>query len=597
EYIPNDNQSQTSFDISTVSIEENGERVPVPYVLPPEIEREINLGTTNLQRLNEQSMVVKVCNLQDGDARAAYKTADFDFRQYKKLQMFIHAEKAPGGLNDDGSTLYRDGELSLFVRIGSDFDQNFYEYEIPLEFTDWYDKDQNDIWPENNNMEIVLDKLVNAKQERNQALRDPNSVLTLSTPFTINDGNRTITVVGSPSLSDVRAIMIGIRNPKRTFFTSADDDGEAKCAEVWVNELRLTDFDESSGWAATARVNTMLADLGNLVISGMHSTPGWGSIEKKVNERAKETTTQFDLATNLELGKFFPAEAGLRIPMHFDYSQTRISPEYNPLDPDIRLKEDLKESYDTPAERDSIRSMTQDLTRRKNLNFVNVRKEKVGGSTKNRVYDVENFDFTYAYSELYHRNVDIEYDRKETHRGGIGYNFTNNPKNIRPFSRSKLLGKGQALRIIRDFNFFYAPKLLSFRTDVNREYSERLLRNKSQAKVILEPTYLKKFEWRRVYDVKYDLTQALRVDFQANANAYIDEPPGRIDKDDPDYELKRDTIWQEVMKGGSMQNYNQNLQVNYNLPINKLPLLSFINASVRYDADYRWTASARSVHS
>ncbi len=595
EYIPNDNQSQTSFDISTVSIEENGERVPVPYVLPPEIEREINLGTTNLQRLNEQSMVVKVCNLQDGDARAAYKTADFDFRQYKKLQMFIHAEKAPGGLNDDGSTLYRDGELSLFVRIGSDFDQNFYEYEIPLEFTDWYDKDQNDIWPENNNMEIVLDKLVNAKQERNQALRDPNSVLTLSTPFTINDGNRTITVVGSPSLSDVRAIMIGIRNPKRTFFTSADDDGEAKCAEVWVNELRLTDFDESSGWAATARVNTMLADLGNLVISGMHSTPGWGSIEKKVNERAKETTTQFDLATNLELGKFFPAEAGLRIPMHFDYSQTRISPEYNPLDPDIRLKEDLKESYDTPAERDSIRSMTQDLTRRKNLNFVNVRKEKVGGSTKNRVYDVENFDFTYAYSELYHRNVDIEYDRKETHRGGIGYNFTNNPKNIRPFSRSKLLGKGQALRIIRDFNFFYAPKLLSFRTDVNREYSERLLRNKSQAKVILEPTYLKKFEWRRVYDVKYDLTQALRVDFQANANAYIDEPPGRIDKDDPDYELKRDTIWQEVMKGGSMQNYNQNLQVNYNLPINKLPLLSFINASVRYDADYRWTASARSV--
>lgn len=595
EYIPNDNQALTSFDISTVSIEENGERVPIPYVLPPQIEREINIATTNLQALNEQAMVLKVCDLQDGDSRAGYKTADFDFRQYKKLKMFIHAEKSSGGLNDDFSTMYDKGELTLFIRLGSDFDQNYYEYEIPLQFTDWYDKDENNIWPEANNMELDLDKLVDAKQDRNKALRDPSSVMTLSTPFSVNDGDRVITIVGSPTLSDVRAVMIGIRNPKRTFYTAEYDDAQAKCAEIWVNELRLTDFDESSGWAATARVNTMLADLGNFVFSGLHSTPGWGSIEKKVNERAKETTTQFDIATNLELGKFFPENYGLKLPMHFDYSETRIAPQYNPLDPDIPLKEDLKESYDNKDERDSVRAITQDFTRRKNLNFINVRKEKVGAGSKIRIYDIENFDFTYAYSEIYHRNIDIEYDRKETHRGGIGYNYTNNPKNIRPFTKLKFLGKGQALRIIRDFNFFYAPKLLSFRTDINREYSEKLLRNKSQAKVILEPTYLKKFEWKRIYDVKFDLTQSLRVDFRANANAYIDEPPGRIDKSDPDFESKRDTIWQEIMGGGSMQNYNQNLQVNYNLPINKLPLLNFINANIRYDADYRWTASARSV--
>lgn len=595
EYIPNDNHSATAFDISTVSIEENGERIPIPYVLPPEIEREINIGTTNLQRLNEQAMVLSVCDLQDGDARAGYKTADFDFRQYKRLKMYIHAEKSPGGLYDDNSTKYEDGELSVFIRLGSDFDQNYYEYEIPLKFTPWYSKDENEIWPAENNMDLQLEKLVDAKRSRNTALREPNSVMTLSTPFQTKDGNRTITIVGSPTLSDVRAIMIGVRNPKRTQFSTFYDDGLAKCAHIWVNELRLTDFDESSGWAATARVNTMLADLGNFVFSGLHTTPGWGSIEKKVNERAKETTTQFDLATNLELGKFFPESFGLRIPMHFDYSETHISPEFNPLEPDIRLKEDLRESYDNKADRDSIRAMTQDFTRRKNLNFINVRREQVGAGSKNRIYDIENFDVTYAYSELFHRNVDIEYNLKEIHRGGIGYNFTNNPKNIRPFNKAKFLGRGQALRIIRDFNFFYAPKLISFRTDINREYSEKLLRNKSQAKVILEPTYLKKFEWKRIYDVKYDLTQSLRLDFRANANAYIDEPPGRIDKSEPDYELKKDTIWQEIMRGGSMQNYNQNLQVNYNLPINKLPLLNFVNANIRYDADFRWTASARSV--
>ncbi len=595
EYIPNDNQTLTSFDVSTVSIEENGEKIPVPYVLPPDIEREVNLGTTNLQQLNEQAMVLKVCNLEDGDARAAYKTADFDFRQYKKLKMFIHAEKSVGNLIDDNATRYADGALSVFIRIGADFDQNYYEYEIPLVFTDWFEKNEDAIWPRRNNLDLELAKLVDAKQSRHKARREPNSTMTYSTPYITYDGDRRITVVGAPSLSDVRAIMIGVRNPKRNNLNPGNDDGLSKCAEIWVNELRLTDFDESSGWAATARMNAMLADLGNVVLSGLHSTPGFGSIEKKVNERAMETTTQFDFATNLELGKFFPEKLGLKVPMHFDYSETRISPKYNPLDPDIPFKEDLRETYDTKAERDSVRALAQDFTRRKNLNFINVRREKVGAGGKNRIYGIENFDFTYAYSEIYHRNIDIEYDFKKTYRGGLGYNFTNNPKNVRPFQRWKLVSKSPALRLIRDFNFFYAPKLISFRTDLNREYSEKLLRNKSQALVILEPTYLKKFDWRRIYDVKFDLTQALRVDFVANANAYVDEPPGVIDRNAPDYTMMRDSIWESIMNGGRMQNYNQSLNVNYNVPINKLPLLGWTNASIRYGADYRWTASAISV--
>ena len=109
-----------------------------------------------------------------------------------------------------------------------------------------------------------------------------------------------------PSLSDIKAFMIGVRNPKKQFILD-NDDGKEKCAEIWVNELRLTDFDETSGFAATARMAANLADLGNVVVSGSYSTAGFGSIEKKVSERQQEAIGQFDIATNLQLGKFFPA--------------------------------------------------------------------------------------------------------------------------------------------------------------------------------------------------------------------------------------------------------------------------------------------------
>jgi len=329
EYIPNDIQSETQFDIEAVNIEENGQRTPIPYVIPPGIEREINLGTTNLQQLNEQSMVLRVCNLIDGDARGAYKTTDFDFREYGFLQMFVHAEK----LIENQELEY--GDLTVFIRIGSDLTENYYEYEIPLTFTPWGTSrnDPEAIWPSENSFYIDLTRLVNFKLQRNTAMRTPNSGVFLNVPYFGYDGVNKVTVLGSPTLSTVKSIMIGIRNPKKTSF-SDNDDGESKCAEIWVNELRLTDFNKKSGFAATGRIKADLADLGNISLAGLYSTPNFGSIEKKVSELSKEYISNFDFSTNIELGKFFPERFGVRIPMHFDYSESKITPKYNQLDPD-----------------------------------------------------------------------------------------------------------------------------------------------------------------------------------------------------------------------------------------------------------------------
>ncbi len=586
EYIPDPNQDGTSFDMSTVSIEENGSRTPIPYIVPPGIDREINVATTNYQRLNEQSMVLKVCNLLDGDARGAYKTTDFDFRDYKNLKMYIHGEQAFKDM------ALKDGDLTVYIRLGSDFTTNYYEYEIPLKLTPWGTNDPNAIWPAENSMDIELDKLINAKTTRNQLMSSAGSNMSMQIPFSIPDGNtgKTITVVGSPSMSDVRAMMIGVRNPKRNPKVLNIDDGQAKCAEIWVNELRLTNFNEKSGWAANARVATNLADLGNLMVSGAYSSAGFGSIEKKINERQKEAISQFDVATNLELGKFLPEKSGIRIPMHYDYSQTISNPQYNPLDPDVLYSQQIEGM--NKSEVDSLKRLTTDVTKRQNLNFMNVRKDRVGATQKPQLWDIENFDLSYAYSEITHHSNDIESEKKKTYRGGLGYNFTVNPKNIKPFQKAI---QSKSLAVIRDFNFFYLPKLLSFRTDMYRDYQSRLMRNKSAADIIIEPNYTKQWDWNRIYDIKYDFSQSLKFDYSANVNAYIVEPAGGYEKQNSNYQNYRDTVWNSIKSFGSTNRFNQMANINYSVPFNKIRTLNWVTLNTRYGVKFRWEASPRSL--
>jgi len=598
EYIvPENATNETSFEVSAVNIDENSERNPIPYVIPPGIEQEINIGTTNLTRLNEQSMVMNVCGLIDGDVAAAYKTAEFDFRQFKKLRMFVHAEKS----NENESIKY--GDLTIFVRIGSDFTQNYYEYEIPLTFTDWYSSDPQGIWPESNEFNIDLERLASFKLQRNTAMRQPGSQVKINFPYIAYDGKNKVTVLGSPTISDVQTMMIGIRNPKKTS-VNPDDDGEPKCAEIWVNELRLTDFNQKSGWATTGRVSMNLADFGNLAVSGTYSSPWFASIDTKITDIQLDAVSQFDIATNLELGKFFKEKSGIKIPMHFDYSEAHIKPEYNPLDPDLKMN-DVLDSYELEESSDSLKKLTIDYTQRKNVNFMNVRKDKVGAQSKSKVYDIENFNVSYSYSEEYHRNVDIERDLRQNYVGGLGYNFNNSPKNYKPFEKIGFISKSKALTLIKDFNFYLLPKMFSFRTDMNRFYSIKKMRNKSFGSVLTFPTYDKSWDWNRMYDLKFDLAKSLTLNYNSNANSFINEFPesnkelfnGTIGGEDviitPDEKQQR--VKDEIYRGGTKSRFTQNLGINYNIPINKIPLLGWITAQAGYQVSYNWNASPVSI--
>ncbi|MGE0077686.1 MAG: cell surface protein SprA [Bacteroidales bacterium] len=585
EGMPTEDLSTASFAISTVNIEENNKRTPVNYILPPGVSRVVDPSQSQVTELNEQSMEFKVENLADGDARAAFKNVSIDIRQYRNLKMDVHAEMIEGYNLDDG-------EVTAFLRLGTDYTNNYYEYEIPLKLTPYgtynnnKESDREIVWPDENQFSISLDDLVDAKLARNNAMNSTGSKVTLSTVYSVEDGDNIIKVVGNPNLSNVKVMMIGVRNPTKK---TDEDDGLAKSVTVWFNEFRLTNFNDQGGWAANARVSAKLADLGTVTIAGSTYTPGFGSIEKKVNERSKENLYEYDASASLELGKFFPEKSNVKIPVYAGYSESVSNPQYNPLDPDVTMRESLRGL--SSSEKDSLKRLVQDYSRRKSINFTNVKIDKQ--NAKPHFWDISNFALSYSYSETYSRNVSTDHKIQRSVRGAITYNYNKQTKYITPFKNVSWLNS-KYLRIIKDFNFSLFPSQISFRTDLDRSYFEQQARNLDNPNEILVPTYSKDFQWNRNYSLNWDLTQSIKFDFTASNTATIDEPDGMVDKkrDRDSYEHWRDSVWRNILKLGRNTLYNHQFNITYTLPLNKIPLLDWTSTTARYTGTYRWEAGS-----
>ncbi len=584
-FFPNEN-GMTEFEITAVNIEENSSKVPVNYVLPPDVSRVIDPGNPQIRELNEQAMVYKVEDLNDGDAKAAYKNANLDIRQYKKLQMFVHAEQME-------NTILSDNEVTAFIRLGSDYTDNYYEYEIPLKLTPAgsYDSENSDhryvVWPNSNMFDFYFSELTNAKTERN------GKGASNTEEFVVRSGNHRITVKGNPTISDVRTIMIGVRNPKQAT-NPMPDDAAPKTAEIWFNELRLAEFDEEGGWAANMRVAANLADFANVSVSGSTMKPGFGSIEKRVSERNQDDIYQFDVASNLSLGKFFPEKSGITIPMYVGYSKGLTIPKYNPLQPDITMEETMADSRISGEEKERIKAIAQDQVTRKSLNFTNVKVKKAEG--KPRIYSVSNWSATYAYNTVEKSNVSTELDNEAQHRGVLAYNYS--PENIsfEPFktSKSKFM-RSPYMRLIKDFNVSLLPKQISFMTDMSRRYHEKRARILSTDDIRVNTTYDKDWQWNRKYDFRWDLTKNLKLTFNANNIARIDEPAGAIDKSDADYQANMDTIRSELWNWGTTKKYQHAFNLTYTIPINKIALLDWLSANASYGGDFYWDAGPKAT--
>lgn len=581
-------EANTTFTLSTVNIEENGSRQPVPYVLPPGIEREQWYSTGNSYvELDEQSVSLDIQELGSGDARAIYRNSQYDLRYYGKIKMFVHAEKKFEADN------LQDDDLTLFVRLGSDFTNNYYEYEVPLKFTPWgtLSSAKEAIWPTENNVDIDLEKLVTIKTNRNEKVRSGDLDYSSTMLYSEYVNGKKYTVLGTPNLGKVKVIMIGVRNPKKESLTDGNDM-LPKSAIVWVNELRLSDYNSKGGWSAMALARTNLADVGNLSLYTSYTSAGYGNLEENINKLELINNFKFQSTLQFELGRLFPEKWAMHIPLYLDVNKEIGSPEYNPLDPDVLLKDDLK-TYQTMAERDSIKRMTQQRKSTTNLTLTNMRKERSGkGALKPHFYDFENFAFSYAYTGERQSDDDIDHFNKDQHKGGLTYSFSiPQPKQLKPFDKVKAF-KGKNWKFMRDFNLYYQPKSFNFATEVFRDYEETLLRNKGEALVIINPTYYKQFTWRRDYGLNYDLARSIHFTYDASANARIDEPPGLVDP-----HTGTDSIWMSILDGGTMQNFRQNINVTGDIPITKLPYMDFLRMPVTYRTSYNYLGTTQALAS
>lgn len=588
EYVADDKFSSSLFDISAVNLEENGDRQPIKYVLPPGIARVIDPTQANLRQLNEQALVLRVCDLADGRAKAAYRNLSIDIRRYKRLRMFVHAE----AFKEES---IKKGELRFFMRVGTDFDQNYYEIDLPLNFTPWGTTDPAGIWPVDNEVDLEFSRLLNAKLARNNSSYDINQRYLFNDP---SNPDENIYVVGNPNLASVKTIMVGVRNPKKIGFQDNVDDGLSKCAEVWVNELRLTDFDQKGGWAANARMQAKMADFADVTLTGNIRTQDFGGLEQKINERSQENSFLYDFSSTVRLQKFLPKNLNFNIPMFFGFSEGFINPMFDPLNPDIPYRQSLQ-SIEDADKRDETRRITQDYTKRKSLNFTNVKKDKGQGAKGSHFYDVENITLSYAYNEIFRRNINIENSTAQNHRAAVAYTFNTSPKTIKPFAKIKAL-KSEYFKLLTDLAIGTMPSRLSFRTDVERNIIETRARNVENPDFRINSFFDKKFNMNRVYDFKYDLTKSLNFDYTATNASRIDEPQGRIDTtqldpiNNPGY-TKRDSVIANLKRGGRTTAFHQTINANYTVPFSKFPLTNWITSSLKYTANFDWISAPPNI--
>lgn len=574
--------STASISMSAVNIEENADKTPVNYVLPPGVTRVIDPSQQQIRQDNEQALSMRVLNLSPGDARAVYKSAGIDMRQYKRLQMFVHAEALA-----DNITQLDDSDMRVFIRLGSDFKNNYYEYEIPLRLTDPGNystskpSDQEAVWPSENMLDFSMDLLTDLKVKRNQEKNRMNSVVSNITPYFQYDPTKPsnkMTIVGNPNLGEVEVIMIGVTNSSRT----------VKSAEVWVNELRLTEFNEEGGIAALGNLGINLSDFGRINVAGRVETVGFGGIEQNVMDRRIDDYYEYNLSTVFDLGRFFPQRSRVRLPIAYSYAQQVSTPQYNPLDKDVLLQEAL-DATDLKSQRDSIRDRSLDVVTNKSVSFSNV---NIGIKSKTPMpYDPANVTLNYAYSETDRQNPTTDIDNEQNYRASVAYEYAWNPKPVEPFAKVKFLSK-PAWQLIRDINFYYAPNRISIQTSMVRYYYEQKLRNLADSDMnnLLPTSFQKEFMWNTETDIRWDLTRSIKLSFSSGNQARITENEGGVNrKVYPDeYEEWKDSVVTSILSLGNPYSYNQRANATWALPFSKVPVVNWVSSNVKYTGSYNW---------
>lgn len=581
----------TDLDVLAVNVQENSDRCPVNYISPPGVVREQLYNNNTVINQNEQALSLRVSGtgLQSEDSRAVFKNVSVDMRQFKKLKMFLHAESLPNEIS------LQDNQMVGFIRFGNDFTENFYQIEIPLKVTTPSSSSSSNcsalsaetVWPAENEIDLSLALLTKLKILAMSV--NPNT-LPLNGIYYLNEdeldpslsgkvNKLRIGIKGNPNFGLARTLMVGVKSNE----THQDIKGE-----VWFNELRLADMDNKGGMAAILNVDSNFADFATISATSKMSTIGFGALEQGPNERSREDIKQYNIVTNINLGKLLPPKWGINLPFNYAVGEELITPEYDPFNQDIKLKQLLDNTFNR-AERDNISNSAIDYTKRRSINFIGVRKQR-GPEQKQHVYDPENFTFSQSYNEVERHDFEIEDYSDQQAKTSVDYAFSFQPKTIEPFKGTSFLKKSNYWKLLSDFNFNYLPTNVSFSTNIIRQYNRQQFRQVDVEGIGLDPLYRRNFAFNYQYGFNYNLTKALKLNYTASSSNivknYLNQDNEPIDSF---------TIWDSYWDMGDPNQHMQQLVLNYDLPINKIPLFSFVKSNYSYTGDYSWQRASNAL--
>lgn len=578
-----DSPAEGELDMSVVNIEENAGREPVNYVLPPGVTRDQDSGSAQATQLNEQSLELNLKGIQPGDARGIYKNTSMDLRIYKRLQMWVHAEAMV-----NNATNLKNGDLSIFIRLGSDVKNNYYEYEIPLDLTppgrynNYNSQDRSIVWPINNYLNLPFDLLTSVKTQRNHDRSANAEGVAYNKLYSMidPDNNRnTVSVLGNPSLSDVRVMLIGVRNRSNS----------VKDGTIWVNEMKVTDFDNEGGWALNTNASLSLSDVAMVNFSYHHESAGFGAVDQGIAQRRIDTYDQYNLVVQGDVGKIMPPKAKLSAPVYYARSQETTTPKYNPLDQDILLKDAL-DAATTKAEKDSIKAYA--ITRKVTESF-SVSNFRFNVQSKTPMpWDPANFTLSFSFNKQRNNDPLTEYEHTDDYRGSFQYSYTPYIKPWKPFSKVK--SKSKTAKFFKDWELNWLFSNLTFYTSMYRHYYEEQTRSEADDSFKLPVQVSKSFTWDRQLSLTWNLTKSLSFSFASNTTAKIDETAGAVNRRlfPDEYREWKDTVLRSLRHMGTPWNYNQTFTGTYRAPFSKLPILDYLTGSVSYNSVYKWDKGA-----
>ena len=581
--------STVIFKTSSVNVEENGcstdgdcnvKPGTTPYVVPPGFIRDRDFSSQTFIQLNEQSLAMSVENLRGGQSRAVFKNTKLDLNMYKRIKMFVHTQN-----KDNENNI-----ASVFVRLGTDLKNNYYEIEIPnLKTTTNGSQDQYSIWPKENELDIPLEMLRNLKLERNRNQKPINVIYggdkLIDVLGTVSGATADmeeeivrkykLRVVGNPDLSNVLTMMVGVRN------NDTLNKFIGREFTVWADEFRAYGFDQESGEAGIFSADIKLADVGTILMNGNFKNYGFGGVQDRISSRSREVSQGFGIASNLALDKFLPMKWGLSIPFFANYDHQMITPSFNPLDPDIRLADALANK--------SIfqQNLTEDIVGEdaitRGFNFTNIRKTKTKENAKDHFYDIENFTFSYAQNKIERRSVLLEKNNQTQNRAAISYQYSPKGFTWEPFKNFKNFDK-PLLKNLKELNLSPIPNLISFRGDYDRSYFITQYRNSDLEISDISSNVIKYFLGNRYYDAQWNLTKSIVFSYNAQMTAI---------QDDIDSITNNQIKFFDGLKTlGRAKAYEQKMQATYHLPFEKFFLTDWIKADSRFNNKYGYTAGS-----